>query len=117
MIFCNNLDRYEHAFVYLRELAVQMRQGIASKTSAAVSEVTSWSFLNRFSLWGRAICSMPNKTGGLGDLVYPYIQMAMALLKFVQGARLAPLRLHIIRACLRVTQHTNVYVPLAPPPP
>ena len=58
---------------------------------------------------------MPNKTGGLGDLVYPYIQMAMALLKFVQGARLAPLRLHIIRACLRVTQHTNVYVPLAPP--
>ena len=106
---------YEHAFVYLRELAVQMRQGIASKTSAAVSEVTSWSFLNRFSLWGRAICSMPGKVGGLGDLVYPYIQMAMALLKFMQGARLAPLRLHIIRACLRITQHADVYVPLAPP--
>jgi nucleolar complex protein 2 len=106
---------YEHAFVYLRELAVQMRQGIASKTSAAVSEVTSWSFLNRFSLWGRAICAMPSKAGGLGDLVYPYVQMAMALLKFVQGARLAPLRLHIIRACLRVSQHSGVYVPLAPP--
>jgi nucleolar complex protein 2 len=65
---------YEHAFVYLRELAVQMRQGIASKTSAAVSEVTSWSFLNRFSLWARAICSMPSKAGGLGDLVYPYVR-------------------------------------------
>lgn len=106
---------YEHAFVYLRELAVQMRQGIASKTSAAVSEVTSWSFLNRFSLWGRAICAMPSKSAGLGDLVYPYVQMAMALLQFVKGARLSPLRLHIIRACLRVTQHAAVYVPLAPP--
>jgi nucleolar complex protein 2 len=105
---------YEHAFVYLRELAVQLRQGIASKTAAAVSELTSWSFVNRFLLWGRAICSMPGKPCGLGDLVYPYVQMAMALLRVIPGAKLAPLRLHIIRACLRITQHSGVYVPLAP---
>ena len=50
----------------------------------------------------------------LEPLIYPLVQVVLGAARLVPTSRYYPLRLHLVRSLLRLTQRTGTYVPVAP---
>jgi nucleolar complex protein 2 len=119
---------YRHAFVYIRELAMQLRNALITHTDEARKVVCSWQFLQACKLWGMVLCAHSKPRGGAGhadqvdtiqQLVYPYVQVLLGVIKMINAnnTRLIPLRLHLVShlvTCMweitSVYSNSNVHV-------
>lgn len=48
---------YQHAFVYIRQLAVDLRQAMTKKTKVLFQRIYNWQFINCLHLWASLIIS------------------------------------------------------------
>ncbi|EKX36874.1 hypothetical protein GUITHDRAFT_78618, partial [Guillardia theta CCMP2712] len=105
---------YEHSFVYIRQMAIQLRSAITTSASKNAHKViSSWQYLNSLKLWGRMLSSYPGKDA-LGPLVYPLVQIALGVLTYLNAPKHLPLRLQVCQVLVRVQRHCEVYIPLSP---
>jgi nucleolar complex protein 2 len=52
---------YEHAFTYIRQLAVLLRGALAAKTKDAFREVYCWQTINSLDLWTKIVAAYPDR--------------------------------------------------------
>lgn len=64
---------YQHAFVYIRQLAIQLRGALSKKTIEAVQGVYNWKFVTSLQLWTQLLCA--TTATALRQLVYPLAQL------------------------------------------
>ncbi|KZV72289.1 Noc2-domain-containing protein [Peniophora sp. CONT] len=123
-IFClNHAAAYQHAFGYVRQLAIHLRTSMKMKTKESYKQVYNWQFVHSIDFWSlvlaRACDSQATiQRGGaesdLQPLVFPLAQVATGAIKLLNHARSYPFHLHILRSLVHLTRHTDVYVPLLP---
>ena len=51
---------YQHGFVYIRQLAVELRQAITKKTKTVFQRIYNWQFVNCVQLWGALVIAHAN---------------------------------------------------------
>ncbi|OJT12355.1 Nucleolar complex protein 2 [Trametes pubescens] len=114
---------YQHAFGYIRQLAIHLRNSMKTKTKEAYKQVYNWQYVHCVDFWALVIARACDKQtlierGGqeseLRALIYPLVQVALGSAKLISNARSFPFHLHIVRSLLHLMRHTHVYVPLAP---
>jgi len=112
---------YQTAFVYIRQLAIQLRNAIILKKKESFKIVYNWQYVHCLRLWCRLVSTYCDYTTGtdeseniLFSLIYPITQIAIGTICLVPTARFFPLRFHCIRALLEVNEKTKTYIPLAP---
>src|SRR5271163_1884101 len=112
----NQQISYQHAFTYIRQLAINLRNAIAAKTPETTRIVYCWQYLHSLDFFSRMLSQHvgSNKSSPLEPLVYPVIQVALGAIKLNPSSQYFPLRFHLVTALLRVSKHTGVYIPLAP---
>ena len=66
---------YQMCFVYIRQLAITLRNAHMSKSRQSIA---SWQFLRCVQLWGLLLCNEPSS---LKPLVYPLIQICLSCIK------------------------------------
>eukprot|EP00803_Ostreobium_quekettii_P001539 evm.model.scf_347.12 EVM.evm.TU.scf_347.12 scf_347:81912-91436(+) len=103
---------YEHAFGYIRQLAVQLREAISEKRKNSLTKVFSWRYINCLELWAKLVAAHSDK-GDMRHLVYPVSQILSGLASFRQQPRIIPLRLRVIRALNRLSTETGYFIPVA----
>lgn len=70
---------YQMCFVYIRQLAVNLRNAHTTKNrSDARKSVTSWQFLRSVQLWNQLLLSGDSS---LKPLVYPLVQICLSCIK------------------------------------
>lgn len=83
---------YGHAFGYIRQLAVHLRNSIKTKTKDAYKAVYNWQFVHCIDFWSLVLstaCSREAKLargGGeseLQPLIYPLVQIALGVIRCV----------------------------------
>lgn len=111
---------YQHMFVALRQLALQIRSSNTSKTKESFKSIYNWSFLHSIRLWGRMLCTFCDEktvdskdAAVLRPLIYPFVQIAIGVMRLKPSAKYFPFRLHVIRILTEVGQVTGVYIPLS----
>ncbi|KDQ54560.1 hypothetical protein JAAARDRAFT_135403 [Jaapia argillacea MUCL 33604] len=114
---------YQHAFGYIRQLAVHLRNSMKVKSKEAYKQVYNWQYVHCIDFWcivlARA-CDVDTqgKTGAkdneLKPLIYPLVQVTLGAIKLISASRSYPFHLHLIRSLLHLTRHTNTFIPLAP---
>jgi Noc2p family len=62
---------YEHAFTYLRQLAVLLRGALAAKTRDAFREVYCWQTVNSLDLWASLVSAHADSPVPTQQLMYP----------------------------------------------
>ncbi|KAF9649558.1 Noc2-domain-containing protein [Thelephora ganbajun] len=114
---------YQHAFKYIRQLAILLRQSIKIQTKDAYKQVYNWQYVHCVDFWSLVLaraCGTEAKAerGGeaseLAPLVYPLVQVTTGAVKLISNSRSYPYHFHLIKSLIHLVRHTHTYIPLAP---
>lgn len=104
---------YTVVFSYLREMAVTLRAVLTSKDQKTdVDKIHNWSFVNALRLWSLVLSTYGGEDE-LRPLVYPYVQVAIGVMRVQPTPRSYPLRLHISSYLTNIVSETGIYIPVA----
>lgn len=103
---------YQHAFVFIRQLAMLLRDALNMKTKEAFRKVYEWKFINCLELWTGAICAY-SLEADFQPLAYPLTQIISGVSRLVPTARYFPLRLRCARMLNRIAASTGTFIPVS----
>ncbi|TMW68149.1 hypothetical protein Poli38472_007821 [Pythium oligandrum] len=104
---------YQHAFVYIRELAITIRKTITSPSPDTFKAVLNWQFFNQLRVWTAVVCAYPEENQ-LHALVYPLCQLLFAVVRLASTIRYAPMRFQCVKLLQQIAFATNSFVPTSP---
>jgi nucleolar complex protein 2 len=112
-----NLDyhsSYQHAFVYIRQLALLLRSAMQNKTTEAISQVYCWQFIHCAKLWVAVLSSAAEHDDGalMQSLIYPMVEILLGTVRFTPSpVRHFPLRLHCVRLLQQLAAASETFIP------
>lgn len=115
---------YQHAFVYIRQLALHLRTALQKKTPESFRVVYCWQYIHCLKLWtavlASACSSVPGETATkaseeetelLRSLVYPLTEIILGVARLIPTSRHLPLHLHCVRLLQQLAASTERYIP------
>ena len=78
----------------------------------SLQAVYNWQFVHCLDLWSHMLGHVTHES--LRPLVYPLVQVMVGAIHLQSSARHYPLRLHIVRTLIELSQATATFVPVAP---
>ena len=104
---------YYHAFVYIRQLAIHLRNAITTNKKDAIQAVYNWQFVHTLELWA-ALLGHTADSSTMQPLVYPLVQVVMATARLVSTPKYFPLRFHCCKILTDVSRSTGTFIPVLP---
>lgn len=104
---------YQHVFLYIRQLAINLRNAIVDNKKENLHIVYNWQFVNSCKLWGNFLGQAAGKPQVQG-LIYPFVQVCLGTLKLVPTAAYFPLRFHLVQVLIDLSRDSGVYIPVLP---
>jgi len=108
----HNLAYYQ-AFVYIRQLAIHLRNAITTDKADSVLAVYNWQFIHSLELWG-ALLGHTGSSEAMKPLVYPLVQVVIGVAKLVPTPKFYPLRFHCAKILREVSSNTGTFIPVLP---
>ncbi|KAJ2485828.1 Nucleolar Complex 2 protein [Coemansia sp. RSA 2320] len=113
---------YQHAFVYIRQLAIHLRNSMQLRSKESFRAIYNWQFINSLGFWTEVLATycgdraeeQPQFCATLESLVYPLTQIILGVARLVPTAKYFPLRIHCISQLLRLSSATGIYIPILP---
>lgn len=104
---------YQHAFLYIRQLAIHLRNAVILKKKGSYQSVYNWQYINSLRLWGELLCANA-ASEQLRLLIYPLVTVTIGVIRLIPTAQYFPLRFHCIQILIGLMKATNVYIPVLP---
>ncbi|RZF43881.1 hypothetical protein LSTR_LSTR007217 [Laodelphax striatellus] len=104
---------YQHAFLYIRQLAIHLRNAITLHKKESIQAVYNWQFINSLKLWTDTLCATHTKAQ-MQSLIYPLVQIIIGCVKLVPTTRYYPLRFHCCQMLIDLSRETATFIPVLP---
>ena len=122
---------YQHAFIYIRQLALHLRTALMKHTPESMAAVYCWQYIHCLKLWVAVLSASQKKNvsledsnsklgGGAGkdeeanllrSLVYPLTEIILGVCRLIPTTRYVPLRLHCVRLLQQLAASTESFIP------
>lgn len=113
---------YQQGFVYIRQLAIHLRQAMKVRSVKNHNMVYNWQYVHCIDFWADVLNAysgpMADEDGTvvespLHPLIYPLTQVATGVIQLIPTAQYYPLRFHVLRSLTSLVHNTNTFIPLA----
>jgi len=104
---------YQHAFVYIRQLALHLRTALQKKTKESFQVVYCWQYLQCLKLWTAVLSANPAENE-LRSLIYPLTEIILGVSRLLPNTRHLPLRLHSVRLLQQLAASSESFIPTTP---
>lgn len=109
---------YQHAFIYIRQLALHLRTALQKKTPESFRIVYCWQYMHCLKLWTAVLAATCGKDGDGDDeaglmrsLVYPLVEIIFGVARLIPTTRHLPLRLHCARYLQQLAASSETFIP------
>jgi len=100
---------YQHAFVYIRQLALLLRKAKTEPTSDSIRAVYCWQYIHCCKLWVAVLAANPDE---LNQLFYPITELLLGVIRLVpEHVKYLPLKFHVIRLLQQLSSSTDIFIP------
>lgn len=104
---------YQHVFLYIRQLAIHLRNAIIVQKVENRQAVYNWQFINSLHLWAELLAATSNKPQ-LQPLIYPLVMVITNTIKLVPTHQYYPLRFHCLEILINLSKGSNTFIPVLP---
>lgn len=112
---------YTTGFNFIRQLAMHLRTNVTKPTKDSYKTIYNWQYIHSLDFWSRVLATHCNslveaqagKGSQLRPLIYPVVQITLGVMRLIPTSSYFPLRFHLIRSLLRISQATGTYIPLS----
>ncbi|XP_043465157.1 nucleolar complex protein 2 homolog [Leptopilina heterotoma] len=104
---------YNHAFLFVRQLAINLRNAVTLKKKENFQAVYNWQFINSLKFWAELIpLSKPQSM--MRQLLYPLVQIIIGTIKMIPTSQYYPLRFHCLRMLISIAKESGTFIPVLP---
>uniref|UniRef100_A0A182P850 Nucleolar complex protein 2 homolog n=1 Tax=Anopheles epiroticus TaxID=199890 RepID=A0A182P850_9DIPT len=114
MFLLNFNVSYQHMFLYIRQLAIHLRNAVILQKKDSYQYIYNWQYINSLKLWGDVLGSAHAHGGALEPLIFPFVSITIGVIKLIPSAQYFPLRFHCCRMLIQLNAKTNIYIPVLP---
>ncbi|XP_035724574.1 nucleolar complex protein 2 homolog [Vespa mandarinia] len=104
---------YNHAFLYIRQLAIHLRNAVTLKKKENFQTVYNWQYINSLFFWSKLI-TLSKKESILHSLLYPLVQIIIGTIKVIPTQQYYPLRFHCLQMLTNISKETKTFIPILP---
>ncbi|RWS30906.1 hypothetical protein B4U80_11601 [Leptotrombidium deliense] len=109
----NQVVAYNHAFVFIRQCAISLRNAISSKEKDSLKSVVNWQYVHSLLLWVQLLSSL-HPSEALKPLIHPLVQVLIGTIRLNPVAKNLPLRFHIVKGLTQLSAGTDTFIPILP---
>ncbi|KFM61506.1 Nucleolar complex protein 2-like protein, partial [Stegodyphus mimosarum] len=102
---------YEHTFVFVRQLAIHLRNAITTKKKESFQTVYNWQYVHCLLLWSHLVSRLHNQEA-MKTLKYPLIQTIIGTITLIPTAKYVPLRFHLVKGLMEISKETGTFIPV-----
>ncbi|XP_055623962.1 nucleolar complex protein 2 homolog [Toxorhynchites rutilus septentrionalis] len=104
---------YQHVFLYIRQLAIHLRNAVILQKKDSFQYIYNWQYVNSLKLWTNVLAVTYDKKE-LEPLIFPLVSIVTGVIKLIPSAQYFPLRFHCCRMLIDLSARTRVFVPVLP---
>lgn len=104
---------YNHAFLYIRQLAIHLRNAMTLKKKEHFQAVYNWQYINSLRFWAELI-NLSKSDSMLHSLLYPLVQIIIGTIKVIPTQQYYPLRFHCLQMLIDISRETGTFIPVLP---
>lgn len=104
---------YNHAFLYIRQLAIHLRNAMTLKRKEHFQAVYNWQYINSLRFWSELI-NLSRNDSMLHSLLYPLVQIIIGTIKLIPTPQYYPLRFHCLQILTDISKETETFIPVLP---
>ncbi|XP_076655121.1 nucleolar complex protein 2 [Halictus rubicundus] len=104
---------YTHAFLYIRQMAIHLRNAMTLKKKENFQTVYNWQYINSLRFWSDLIKSSKSDSM-LRSLLYPLVQIITGTIKVIPTPQYYPLRFHCLQMLTDISKETGTFIPILP---
>ncbi|XP_049539658.1 nucleolar complex protein 2 homolog [Anopheles darlingi] len=105
---------YQHMFLYIRQLAIHLRNAVILQKKDSYQYIYNWQYVNSLKLWGDVLGAAHSHGGALEQLIYPFVSITIGVIKLIPSAQYFPLRFHCCRILTQLNAKTRIFIPVLP---
>lgn len=107
---------YQHAFVYIRQLALHLRSAVRKSTGESLQQIFSWQYIHCLKLWVAVLSDLVSHEDAalMRSLIYPLAEVISGVERLApSNLRYLPFRLHCVRFIQQLAASSESFMPTA----